>query len=58
MELTLRRAYRCKDTMTNPNQGLFGIVQGGMYKDLRIECANRLVDMDFPDKCRWWFKCW
>lgn len=48
MELTLRWAQRCKDTMTNSNQGLFGIVQGGMYKDLRIECANRLVDMDFP----------
>lgn len=48
MELTLRWVQRCKDTMTNPNQGLFGIVQGGMYKDLRIECANRLVDMDFP----------
>lgn len=48
MELTLSWAQRCKDTMTNPNQGLFGIVQGGMYKDLRIECANRLVDMDFP----------
>ncbi|STY72037.1 Queuine tRNA-ribosyltransferase [Megamonas hypermegale] len=48
MELTLRWAQRCKDTMTNPNQGLFGIVQGGMYKDLRIECANRLVEMDFP----------
>lgn len=48
MELTLRWAQRCKNTMTNPNQGLFGIVQGGMYKDLRIECANRLVDMDFP----------
>ena len=48
MELTLRWAQRCKDTMTNPNQGLFGIVQGGMYKDLRIERANRLVDMDFP----------
>lgn len=48
MELTLRWAQRCKDTMINPNQGLFGIVQGGMYKDLRIECANRLVDMDFP----------
>lgn len=47
MELTLRWAQRCKDTMTNSNQGLFGIVQGGMYKDLRIECANRLVDMDF-----------
>ena len=54
MELTLRWAQRCKDTMTNPNhkntenQALFGIIQGGMYKDLRIECANRLVDMDFP----------
>ena len=48
MELTLRWAQRCKDTMTSENQGLFGIVQGGMYKDLRIECANRLVDMDFP----------
>ena len=48
MELTLRWAQRCKNTMTNPNQGLFGIVQGGMYKDIRIECANRLVDMDFP----------
>lgn len=48
MELTLRWAQRCKNTMTNPNQGLFGIVQGGMYKDLRIECANHLVDMDFP----------
>jgi queuine tRNA-ribosyltransferase len=29
-------------------QSLFGIVQGGMYTDLRIECAKRLVDMDFP----------
>ena len=48
MELTLRWAQRCKDTMTSEKQGMFGIVQGGMYKDLRIECANRLVDMDFP----------
>jgi queuine tRNA-ribosyltransferase len=27
---------------------LFGIVQGGMYADLRRDSANRLVDMDFP----------
>jgi queuine tRNA-ribosyltransferase len=27
---------------------LFAIVQGGMYRDLRRECAQRLVDMDFP----------
>ncbi len=29
-------------------QALFGIVQGGMYKDLRKESAERLVDMDLP----------
>jgi queuine tRNA-ribosyltransferase len=29
-------------------QSLFGIVQGGMYPDLRRECAERLVEMDFP----------
>ena len=28
-------------------QSLFGIVQGGMYSDLRRQCAERLVDMDF-----------
>ena len=27
---------------------LFGIVQGGMFADLRRECAERLVEMDFP----------
>ena len=29
-------------------QSLFGIVQGGTYLDLRRECAERLVEMDFP----------
>jgi queuine tRNA-ribosyltransferase len=29
-------------------QTLFGIVQGGMHADLRRECAERLVEMDFP----------
>jgi len=28
-------------------QGLFGIVQGGMYTDLRKQSAERLVDMEF-----------
>jgi queuine tRNA-ribosyltransferase len=28
-------------------QNLFGIVQGGMYADLRRACAERLVEMDF-----------
>src|SRR5271154_6191608 len=29
-------------------QSLFGIVQGGMYPDLRRESAERLVEMDLP----------
>jgi queuine tRNA-ribosyltransferase len=29
-------------------QSLFGIVQGGMYKDLRRESALRTVELDFP----------
>ncbi len=28
-------------------QCLFGIVQGGMYRDLRRQCAQRLVEMEF-----------
>ncbi len=33
---------------TASHQSLFGIVQGGMYPDLRRECAEKLVEMDFP----------
>jgi queuine tRNA-ribosyltransferase len=33
---------------TPSTQSLFGIVQGGMYPDLRRESAERLVEMDFP----------
>lgn len=32
----------------NTNQTLFGIVQGGIFPDLRAESANALVSMDFP----------
>ncbi len=45
---TLRWAKRCKDAMTRDDPGLFGIVQGGMYEELRIESAKALVEMDFP----------
>ena len=47
LDRTLRWAKRCKDAMTRDDQGLFGIVQGGMYKELRIESAEALVEMDF-----------
>jgi len=49
MERTTRWAARCKAAHKNTeNQGLFGIVQGGMYKDLREISAKDLVAMDFP----------
>lgn len=46
MNLTLRWARRCRD-LKNQGQALFGIIQGGIYRDLRMECLRRLVDMDF-----------
>ena len=49
MERTTRWAKRCKEANKNPErQGLFGIVQGGMYKDLREISAKQLVELDFP----------
>ena len=49
MERTTRWAARCKEVHKNTEkQGLFGIVQGGMYKDLREKSAKDLVAMDFP----------
>jgi len=47
MNLTHRWARRCKDAKVPNGQALFGIVQGGMYEDLRKESAQSLVDMDF-----------
>lgn len=45
---TARWALRSKKAMTNEKQSLFGIVQGGMYEDLRETSAKELVEMDFP----------
>lgn len=50
MELSRRWALRCKAEfarLANPN-ALFGIVQGGMYENLREESLQALVEMDFP----------
>ena len=46
-ERTSRWAARCLDHHHSDTQGLFGIVQGGMYKDLRKQSCQDLVDMDF-----------
>lgn len=49
LERTTRWAVRCKEAHKNTeNQALFGIVQGGMYQDLREQSASELVALDFP----------
>ena len=48
MERTTRWAARCKEAHTTENQGLFGIIQGGFYKDLREQSAKDLISLDFP----------
>lgn len=49
MERTTRWAQRCKDFHKDwDKQAIFGIVQGGMYKDLRAQSAKDLAAMDFP----------
>jgi len=48
MERTTRWAVRCKKAQTNEKQGLFGIIQGGFYKDLRKISVEDLKSLDFP----------
>ena len=46
-ERTIRWAKRGKEVFNNPNQSLFGIVQGGEYKDLREYSAKETVKIGF-----------
>lgn len=61
LDMTLRWAERSQrhfeahkqerpwdEAFAGQTPSLFGIVQGGMYADLRRESAERLVEMDFP----------
>ena len=49
MERTTRWAARCGEAHTTADtQALFGIIQGGFYKDLREQSAKDLVALDFP----------
>ncbi|QWB95279.1 tRNA guanosine(34) transglycosylase Tgt [Mycoplasmatota bacterium] len=47
VDRTLRWAKRGKDVLST-DQALFGIVQGGLNKDLRAYSAKELMKMDFP----------
>lgn len=49
MARTHRWLARCKEAWTNRDtQALFGIVQGGVYKDLRKQSAEAVTALDLP----------
>ena len=41
-------AERCRTAHSRADQALFGIVQGGIYPELRAESARILTGLDFP----------
>ena len=41
-------AERCQKAHTRSDQALFGIVQGGIFDDLREQSARHLLELDFP----------
>jgi queuine tRNA-ribosyltransferase len=48
LERTHAWAARCLAAKTRPDQALFGIVQGGVFPDLRVQSARYLVGLEFP----------
>jgi queuine tRNA-ribosyltransferase len=47
LDRTHRWAERCRTAHTRPDQALFGIVQGGIFEDLRLASASFLAQLDF-----------
>ncbi|MCR4962451.1 MAG: tRNA guanosine(34) transglycosylase Tgt [Firmicutes bacterium] len=45
---TLSWAKRCRDSHSHPWQSLFGIVQGGVFRDLRKKSVADITAWDFP----------
>jgi len=48
MDRTHQWASRCKDAKSREDQALFGIVQGGIFPDLRIQSAQYISSLNFP----------
>ena len=44
---TIRWAERCLKTRSKTDQLMFGIIQGGMYRDLREQCVREMNSMPF-----------
>ena len=47
MNLSLRWAKRCRSAFTSDQSSLFGIIQGGIFDDLREESLEGLMNIDF-----------
>jgi queuine tRNA-ribosyltransferase len=47
MDRTIAWARRSKKAHTRIDQFLFGIIQGATYHDLRRECTEKILDLDF-----------
>lgn len=47
-ELERIKAGEGRDAITAESQNLFGIMQGGMYKDMRYESAMEIAELDLP----------
>ena len=48
LDLSMYWAKRSKDSFgKNPSKALFGIVQGGLFNDLRLESLEKLVNINF-----------
>lgn len=50
VDLSARWAERCLAAHTRRDQALFGIVQGGMHLDLRLESIRRLTEASAADE--------
>jgi len=48
LERTIRWAERSKEAMDNNKQSLFGIIQGGVFRDLREKSIQKMVEINFP----------
>ncbi len=48
LKLSTHWAARCKAAHRMESQALFGIVQGGMYKNLRKQSTEEIAALDFP----------
>jgi len=47
LEMTTRWAWRCKEARTSRDQALFGIIQGGIFPELRKRSMEQLLEIGF-----------